>query len=75
MSLAAPGCAHFTPTAESTVNVDNGHYSHLARQIEFPDEPTPADDMLVSTVRPASRANISNCRWKKRRIWRSPVPR
>lgn len=55
-SLAAPGCAHFTPTAESTVNVDNGHYKHLARQIEFPDEPTPADDLLVTTARPASLA-------------------
>lgn len=51
---AAPGCAQFTPTRHSTVDFDNGHYSHLARQIEFPVGPTPSDDLLVTTARPAS---------------------
>lgn len=53
-ALAAPGCAHFTPTARSTVDLDNGHYSHLARQIEFPNAATPADEQLVYTARPAT---------------------
>jgi outer membrane protein TolC len=56
LALCAPGCAHFTPTAESTVDVDHGHYQHLARQIEFPDEPTPASSDLASTLRPTTVA-------------------
>ncbi|MBI1346833.1 TolC family protein [bacterium] len=52
--MVAPGCAHYTPTAESTIDVDNGHYAHLARQVEFPNEVTPADDLIATTQRPVS---------------------
>lgn len=53
-ALLAPGCAHYSPTAETTVDVDNGHYAHLARQIEFPDHVSPADDYIATTQRPLS---------------------
>jgi len=53
-AIAAPGCAQYTPTADSTIEVDNGHYARLARQIEYPNEVTPADDFIAATQRPVS---------------------
>ncbi len=56
LACVGPGCAHFTPTADSTIDVDHGHYAHLARQVEFPEEPTPANDDIAMTQRPTSLA-------------------
>jgi outer membrane protein TolC len=55
-ALAAPGCAHYTPTPDPTFGVDYAHYSHLARQVEFPDVQTPSDDMIAATPAPLSLA-------------------
>jgi len=55
-ALTAPGCARYTPTPEPTFGVDYAHYSHLARQIEFPDVATPSDDMVAATPPPLSLA-------------------
>src|SRR5581483_1221023 len=55
-ALAAPGCARYTTTPEPTFGVDYTHYSNLARQIEFPDEPTPSDDVIASTSAPMTLA-------------------
>jgi outer membrane protein TolC len=53
-ALAGPGCVLYTPTPDASLAVDHAHYAHLARQIEFPNEPTPSDDLIAATPRPMS---------------------
>jgi hypothetical protein len=51
-ALAGPGCAHYSRTPDPLGGVETAHYSHLARQIEFPDVQTPSDDTLAATQAP-----------------------
>ncbi len=56
-ALCAPslGCLHrFHHTPEASLGVDHAHYAHLAKQVEFPDAPSPADELLAATPRPIS---------------------
>jgi hypothetical protein len=53
-ALAGPGCAYYRPTPDASLGVDHAHYAHLARQIEYPAEPSPADDLIAATPRPLS---------------------
>jgi outer membrane protein TolC len=53
-ALAAPGCARFRPTPYASLGIDHGHYAQLARQIEYPAEPSPSDDLIAATPRPLS---------------------
>ncbi len=56
-SLVVCGCLRHAATPASAVGqIDNGHYQHLAKQIEFPDHPTPSDDLLAATPSPLSLA-------------------
>ncbi|MDZ4688176.1 MAG: TolC family protein [Planctomycetaceae bacterium] len=53
-ALAAPGCVHYLPTPDASLGIDHAHYAHLARQIEYPAEPSPSDDLIAATPRPLS---------------------
>ena len=56
-SLVVCGCLHHAATPSSAVGeIDTSHYQHLAKQIEFPDHPTPSDDLLAATPAPLSLA-------------------
>ena len=48
------GCLRHYRTPASTAGIDTGHYSHIARQIEIPEEPCTANDPFASTPRPLS---------------------
>ena len=49
------GCLRrYLPDPEPSLTVDRSHYAHLTRQIEYPDEATPSDELLAATVRPVS---------------------
>ncbi len=56
-SLIVCGCLRHAATPTSAVGeIDTRHYQHLAKQIEFPDHPTPSDDLLAATPSPLSLA-------------------
>ncbi|MEK6260499.1 MAG: TolC family protein [Planctomycetota bacterium] len=56
-SLVVCGCLRHAATPASAVGeIDTSHYEHLAKQIEFPDHPTPSDDLLAATPSPMSLA-------------------
>ena len=56
-SLVVCGCLRHAATPPSAVGeIDTSHYQHLAKQIEFPDHPTPSDDVLAATPSPLSLA-------------------
>ena len=56
-SLVVCGCLRHAATPASAVGeIDTSHYQHLAKQIEFPDHPTPSDDVLAGTPSPLSLA-------------------
>ena len=56
-SLVVCGCLRHAATPSSAVGeIDTSHYQHLAKQIEFPDHPTPSDDLLAATPAPLSLA-------------------
>src|SRR5262249_51547999 len=57
-ALVAPGCARYSPTPQPTFGVDYAHYSHLARQLEFPDAATPSDETIAATPAPQSLAGM-----------------
>ena len=49
------GCLRHANTPPPAVDgVDVNHYQQRAKQIEFPDYPTPSDDLLAATVAPIS---------------------
>ena len=56
-SLVVCGCLRHAATPPSALGeIDTSHYQHLAKQIEFPDHPTPSDDQLAATPAPLSLA-------------------
>ena len=56
-SMVICGCLRHASTPASAVGgIDASHYQHLAKQIEFPDHPTPSDDILAATPSPLSLA-------------------
>lgn len=60
ITLIPCGCLRHYRTPATTAGVDTGHYSHLARQIEIPDEPCTANDPFASTPRPISLATAES---------------
>ena len=60
-SLVVCGCLRHAATPSSALGeIDTSHYQHLAKQIEFPDHPTPSDDMLAATPAPLSLATAES---------------
>ena len=56
-SLVVCGCLRHAATPSSAVGeIDTSHYQNLAKQIEFPNHPTPSDDLLAATPAPLSLA-------------------
>jgi outer membrane protein TolC len=53
-ALFAPACAHYSPTPQHALGVDAAHYSHLAKQIEFPDVATASAETPATTPPPLS---------------------
>lgn len=57
-TLVIGGCLRHANTPPAIQGVDTGHYQSLAKQIEFPDHPTPSEDMLAATPPPKSLASL-----------------
>lgn len=52
IAVANGGCLRHAATPQ--IGLDPGGYQQLAKQIEFPDEPTPSDDLIAATPVPVS---------------------
>ncbi len=60
-SLVVCGCLRHAATPSSAIGeIDTSHYQQLAKQIEFPDHPTPSDDLLAATPAPLSLATAES---------------